>query len=408
MKLYCICFTKEGAKLQQKVMQALEQSRASQDNELQNNHSNSKELQSKGLEKFDFYPYLSPRIYEDLQGEPGFENTKKAALSEFCELAWHNGQAILFIGAAGIAIRGMAPYITKKDQDPALLLMDEKGQFVIPLLSGHIGGANRLAAELSQKLGAQLVLTTATDVQQKLAIDSWAVGKEYKVDNITQIASVSSAVLEDRPVLLIGPANDLAELKTSYPHFIQKEILPYEKPEGAVLALKQAHPQMPMVLISPFESKDQNLLHLVPKAFVVGLGARRNKDPEEFMDFFEQSLQNEGIHQGAVLKICSIDLKADEVAFLVLGERKNLLLEFFTKEELALAENYTDHEFVPSQLVHSVTGVDNVCERACVVGAAMNKKNSQINMNQNENKINIELIKNKTKHNGMTIAISKL
>ena len=475
MKLYIIAFTKNGAFLQGSVEKAVYNSYCS-----------------------DFYvqKFLSARIYDELIGDDP-SRIGRISLGDFCQRAWQEADAILFIGATGIAIRGIAPYVAAKDKDPAVLVMDELGRFVIPLLSGHIGGANELATMLSGELGSTVVMTTATDINHKLAIDSWAVKRGYEIGNTDGIAPVSSAVLEDREVVLIARRSDLDELGREYPNFVccplerghdaggraskpseskdaenpisepiqpvipnnpanrgneagttdrmgnadedrtrcgeeadQGEESPmicggdavafrreWENPAAEELIelerridiimeenLRQGK-GLPIVVISPLAIKPRKgLLHIVPKRFFVGMGARRDKNSKDFMEFYHRMLKQAGIHPRSVASIASIDLKAEEHCFLELakGEQKHtkLRLEFYTTEKLATAEQYTMHDFAPSDLVRSVTGVDNVCERAAVISAAKYFELS-------EGDKAIEVIVPKTRHNGMTFALAR-
>ena len=96
-----------------------------------------------------------------------------------------DSDALIFVGAAGIAVRAIAPYVRDKRLDPAVLVLDERGQFCIPLLSGHIGGANEAALWMEQRLGCRAVLTTATDVNQKFAVDVYAKKNNMVISNMT-------------------------------------------------------------------------------------------------------------------------------------------------------------------------------------------------------------------------------
>ena len=109
--------------------------------------------------------YAVPRL-----AEPGFLPLEKAVYGA----AFSEMDALIFVGAAGIAVREIAPYVRDKRTDPAVLGLDERANFVIPLLSGHIGGANALARRLAAALGATAVVTTATDVNGKFSVDTWA------------------------------------------------------------------------------------------------------------------------------------------------------------------------------------------------------------------------------------------
>ncbi len=405
MKLYTIAFTKNGAYLQ-KIIEKV----------IYNTHCSVGYVQK----------FLSTRVYDELIGdEPS--RIGRASLADFCQQAWNEADAILFIGATGIAVRGIAPYVAAKDKDPAVLVMDELGKFVIPLLSGHIGGANQLAEIIAKELGATCVMTTATDINNKLAIDSWAVQKGYEIAETSGIAPVSSAVLEDRKVAILAEQSEIDELKKLYTNFASyvmeseedtigssqrvyngtkdstvenveqlsaKEIeakcnLTQESVQPTKLALKKLEhrideimqanrakgKKIPLIVITPLAIKQRkNLLHIVPKRYFVGMGARRDKDSEEFIAFYDQTLEELGIHPRAIYSIASIIIKKDERCIHALAEREmeytKLHLEFHTAEQLATAERYTSHEFTPSSLVSSVTGVDNVCERAAVISAA--------------------------------------
>lgn len=105
--------------------------------------------------------------------------------------------ALIFVGACGIAVREIAPYVKSKKTDPAVLCIDEAGRFVIPLLSGHIGGANALAVELAEKLNATAIVTTATDVRGKFSVDAWAARHGCVISDMGLAKAVSAAILEE-------------------------------------------------------------------------------------------------------------------------------------------------------------------------------------------------------------------
>ena len=99
-------------------------------------------------------------------------------LADFTAPVFAWADAMVFVGACGIAVRAIAPHVRDKGTDPAVLAVDELGQFVIPLLSGHIGGANRLAVRLAEAVGATAVVTTATDVNRRFSVDEWSARQE--------------------------------------------------------------------------------------------------------------------------------------------------------------------------------------------------------------------------------------
>ena len=108
--------------------------------------------------------------------------------------------AFVFIGATGIAVRYIAPYIKSKDVDPAVIVLDEHGNFVIPLLSGHLGGANELANIIAEELNATPVITTATDINSKFAVDLWTKNTNQSIIDISKIKDVSAAILKDEQI----------------------------------------------------------------------------------------------------------------------------------------------------------------------------------------------------------------
>ena len=130
--------------------------------------------------------YTMPRFEE-----PGFLPLDKAVYGA----SFSSMDALIFVGACGIAVREIAPYVKSKKTDPAVLCIDEAGRFVIPLLSGHIGGANALAVELAEKLGATAVVTTATDVRGKFSVDAWAARHGCVISDMGLAKAVSAAIL---------------------------------------------------------------------------------------------------------------------------------------------------------------------------------------------------------------------
>ena len=127
----------------------------------------------------------------------------KGCLQEWTQEHFQKGNVLVYIGASGIAVRAIAPLLQGKDTDPAVLVMDEKGMNVIPLLSGHLGGANEWAQKLAKITGGQAVLTTATDVNGLFAVDVFARDNDLVIDDLGKAASFSAGLLREKTARMI-------------------------------------------------------------------------------------------------------------------------------------------------------------------------------------------------------------
>lgn len=255
-------------------------------------------------------------------------------------------EALIFVGAAGIAVRSVAGSVSAKDRDAAVLVVDDTGKYVIPLLSGHIGGANRLALFLAASLRAEPVLTTATDRNGIFAADSWAVAHFCQIPDAGEIKWISSALLKGEPVSLHCEAPVEGTL-----------------PEG--LRISDEGETGIFIGDEPDGKWYSHTLRMVPKRIVLGLGCRKGLEPALLEAGTERFLSRAKIPWERVACIASIDLKKEETALLELSEKRRIPFFTFPAEELSGLEG----EFSSSEFVRSVTGVDNVCERSAMAAA---------------------------------------
>ena len=252
--------------------------------------------------------------------------------------------ALIFIGACGIAVREIAPYLVSKKTDPAVLCIDEKMQFVIPLLSGHIGGANDLARRLAAALGAAAVITTATDVNGKFAVDAWAAKNECAISSMLLAKKVAAEILEhDVPLVSDFP------IKGALPGGI------VEKTQGA------------LGIVIGYCTKEPfaETLRLTPKVLHVGIGCRRGICEEAVVSAIRQVFADHALDLRAAAGVYSIDLKKDEPGLLAACRTLRLPAQFYSAQALAAVPG----SFSDSGFVASVTGVGCVCERAAMLGA---------------------------------------
>ncbi|MDY5662273.1 MAG: precorrin-3B C(17)-methyltransferase, partial [Coriobacteriales bacterium] len=275
-----------------------------------------------------------------------------------------DSDALVFIGATGIAVRAIAPHVRDKFSDPAVVSVDEAGQFAVPLLSGHVGGANDLAREVAAAIGARAVVSTATDVNGLFAVDEWA-RKQGLALVERQIAKEVSACLLDGGT--VGFASDIA-VEGALPSGVEEG--PHEL--GIKVGLDTAD--------CPFA----HTLHLVPRVVTVGVGCKRGTDAAALEAFVRGALANAHISPAAVARVASIDVKRDEEAVLALARTLGCEPVFYSAEQLAAVEG----TFASSDFVKAAVGVDNVCERAAVAGGA-------------------RLIGGKEAHEGMTVALGQ-
>lgn len=279
--------------------------------------------------------------------------------------------ALLFIGACGIAVRAIAPHITDKLHDSPVLVMDEYGEYIIPILAGHMGGANEIATQIALKTGAIPVITTATDLNNKFSVDLFAKRNGLHIVNKDGIAKVSSKVLTGKTITLSVEPGRVEGSKI--PEGI--EILSYP-PEQTV-----------DILITVEEKVNDGVLCLRPREYIVGMGCRRGKEAEKIEGYIQRNLDVAGISEEQVYALASIDRKKDEEGLLAWCRNANVPFWTYTAEELEAVEG----DFITSDFVKDQVGVDNVCERAALRAC---KKDGN-------------LILHKQAEDGMTIAIAR-
>lgn len=284
--------------------------------------------------------YTTERLAKEL-GLPCYGDLRR-----WTEIQFQNAQALVFIGASGIAVRSVAPFVADKFTDPAVVSVDEMGRFAVPLLSGHVGGANALAKRIAELTQGQAAISTATDVNGKFAVDVWAAGQNLVICQRERAKLVSAAILEGKQV---GIRSDYP-IAGSLPQGLELNGSRLGISIGA--AMKDA----------PFETT----LHLVPRAITLGVGCRRGTSLETLETALGMFLEETAIPLEAITGIASIDLKKDEPGLLKLAETHGWETRFYTSQVLAGVEG----DFPSSSFVKQTTGVDNVCQRAaqCVGG----------------------------------------
>ena len=241
------------------------------------------------------------------------------SLQEMCKEAFSRCRLLIFIGATGIAIRSIAPYIRSKTRDPAVISVDEQGKFVIPLLSGHIGGANSLATGIAAFLKAVPVITTATDVNDLFAVDEWAARHNMSIFNMDAAKTFASCLVDCKKV---GVKSDFP-IKGALPKGL---VLAEEGPVGMAISLrKTVQPFVETVVLRP------RILHL-------GIGCRRGTPMDKIEEMVIQELTKLKVTLSVVKGIASIDVKKDEQGLLAFADVNVLPVRFYSAAELNAVE----------------------------------------------------------------------
>lgn len=331
----------------------------------------------------------------------------------------------------GIVVRDMAPCLKSKLTDPAVVVMDEKAQYVISVLSGHLGGANRLSHELAHLLGAIPVITTSSDVNGKIAIDVFAKENNLKITSMKQAKLCASEIVSGYPVEFFCQGEIQGrippELTPCEKLTLSEELTPCEEwipgeesaeenmserqsstgKEGTISKEGRKTTERAFrVVVSPYKRPiEKKELHLIPKAFVLGIGCKKGTREETIEARVREVLEEKKIDLRSVEAIASIDLKQEEEGLLSFGRTRKIPLFFYSGETLrALPGTFTESSFVKS-----VTGVENVCERAAYQYLLERQKNlSGEEKGKEPKRAEDSMVVPKSGKDGVTVAVMKI
>lgn len=313
MKISIICFTEAGAGICVKLMKGL-------------THAGD-QCEGYGSEKFLKYGMIPLTV----------------SLTEWTRTQFFNKEGIIFIGAAGIAVRAIAPFLKSKAEDPAVVVLDEQGRFSISLLSGHLGGANELAERAAQIAGGQSVITTATDIRGEFAVDLFAKNQRLVITELRKVKEISAAVLKGERV---GFFCDFPLTGTLPRGLVNKEACRV----NLWITIKN----------KPDDDFFKESLKLIPKLLVLGIGCRKGISADRIEYAVNQVFEEWNLSREGLAACASIDLKKEESGICEYAAGKNVGFYTFPAPMLAQMEG----EYSTSAFVKQVTGVDNVCERA--------------------------------------------
>ncbi|HBO83942.1 MAG: hypothetical protein A2073_03720 [Deltaproteobacteria bacterium GWC2_42_11] len=278
--------------------------------------------------------------------------------------AFKKFDGLIFIMAAGIVVRTIAPLLKGKEKDPAVVVMDEKGRFVISLLSGHLGGANELAKRVAKAIGARPVITTATDVNNLPCIEDIAKKFNLAVEDVKKIKSVNSAIVNGRKVIFVDEnikrLNAIKKFRGQQSFKFYKSISKQSKADVYVIITNH---------LSPHISHLTPYILLRPKDLVVGIGCDRGVKLKEIETAYLKALKKFNLSPLSVKNLASIDVKKDEKGLLKFAKKYNLEIEFYSKSQLAKMPLPSGF----SKFVMGKVGVGGVCEPAALKSAGAKK-----------------------------------
>ena len=292
------------------------------------------------------------------------------SLDEWTRQGFSEADALIFIGAVGIAVRAVAPFLRNKAADPAVVVMDEAAGHVISLLSGHLGGANDLTRRIASICGADPVITTATDVEGVFAVDAWARTQGCVIPDTRNIKAVSARLLRGESIRILSDWPVKGEPPARVDLTVRENVVSDEaeinEKYDVLVSIRplNGHGMSEPGRRDPAPSGG-NLLYIVPGILVLGIGCKKGIPEKTIEAVFKEFCTLGNISEEAFRLVCSVDLKAGEAG--IIGFCKNHGWPFVTYSpgELQAVEGC----FTASAFVKNVTGADNICERSAVLGS---------------------------------------
>lgn len=303
-------------------------------------------------------------------------------LKEILPVVWRDYDAILCIMATGIVVRLIAPLLIHKSQDPAVLVMDERGEHVISLLSGHLGGANELSKKVARYMGARAVITTASDVNQLLVPDVMARELHLRIVSFEDLVKVNAEIVAGKE-----PTYYLDELLQNHKQIETYLLERGQKVEtyakGCVL-----EDDISILITDRSYPEEEVSLTMYAKTLYVGIGCRRGMSKERIQEAVEEAVIGLGYHPAAIDSLQSVIVKKDEEG--LISYTKEQRMGFICWDIETLQGCVETYQLEESPFVKEKIGVGNICEAALYAKEA-----------------NIQILQGKTKREGITLAVGK-
>lgn len=293
---------------------------------------------------------------EKIQNE--LKEFKLTPLHSFNQSVFEQSEALIFVGALGVCVRMIAPFIKDKHTDPAVVCVDSVGRNVISVISGHVGGANALCREVAHTLGVNPVITTQSDNTGYWALDTIAgqYGWICEAGHEEMNHAIATLVNGNKVGLLLDVRdNGIDEMEQSIPHNVK-----------LIKDISEAEDCRLVIAVTPYiYHTDKPILYYRPRILNLGVGCRRDCNPEGVTDYISKRLIENGIAPSAIKSVSTIDIKKDEAVVARLSEWNNVkLCNIYAADELKDIEVPN-----PSEKVREVTGVAGVAE-SCAIKAS--------------------------------------
>lgn len=299
--------------------------------------------------------------------------------------AFHSYDYLVCIMATGIVVRILAPLLVHKTSDPGVVVLDQRGNYAISLLSGHLGGANDLAREMAALSGGEAVITTATDVAGELSFDTFAKKHHMAIENIGQLKHISGALLDGKKIRIITDK--------SYPE-LHQAFAPNSNNKAEWISVEAAkHPlsSLPTVVIDEgFTLPDAYpapVLYLRPRTICAGIGCKRDMDAASIEEALLTTLKKEGLHPLSLKCISTIPLKASEPGILTTAARQGVPVQVISTEEIE-ALDIDSLGIQTSSFVAKQTGVLSVSTASAYLASGKGR-----------------ILRDKVKFKGITVAL---
>lgn len=270
----------------------------------------------------------------------------QGSMKDFCEILFQKHEALVFIMATGIVVRSIAPWLKDKTTDPAVIVLDEKGQHVISLLSGHLGGANALTLKIATLISANPVITTASDVNHLPSVDMLAQSNGLVIDNMHDAKVITAMIVNGQRVVM----------QDEFQFFGHDDLPQIEgKLSGQIIISNKKE----LICEMPF-------VKLIPKNIFLGVGCKRDTEPQKLIDFVLDMMKKMNLDVKSINSISSIDIKSNEKAIIEASKKLNCPLKFYSKVDL----QKVDHLFKGSAFVLSTVGVASVSSTSAYLSGA--------------------------------------